>query len=314
MKPTVVELGQIYKAKNPGEVDHISDEEVGYYVQSLSPYYASKVIDVTPTNSTTSLQVVHNKSIENRPLVTEDIIPLSFNDQTQTRLQNLQNSLKPNQWFFRNLRQQYNSDKDIAYNEIITKHALVIIEQGARVEKAAMERHTEMVKYQRFIKENEYALLELQAATQLLQDATYNGLTLENYQKLKKKEFKAHLKRIKKAQEYAHLERMEMIKRSSANEQDLSDIRVNEYRQKSQIDLEDESKTAYEKLKFKIVGERLSSHQEVALLQDMIDEQYVKIAEIWESEIIPEAAKPDMVASRKRIIEKYMDRQNEAQK
>ncbi|CAN5361215.1 hypothetical protein BH10ACI1_BH10ACI1_02730 [soil metagenome] len=289
---TIKDLGKLIKEKYP-EYGDMPDEEVGRLMKDRFPDAYNDFEDTGLSVSSNQLQVNISNAIDRTAHEHVDF---------------LRNKLKPNNGWFSSWLQTTRSQRNIRLLDVLAANEIAIIQHGAILERAARLQQQERLEYEIYIKEHESTLMALEARRFLFIKATEMGLSVEDYSEHRKAELAVDLE-IRKYMATEGMEKLAAIHK----EKELSNIRINEHREKAQIDFQNEVGMAQEELRLQIIADHLTHHQQITLIQDLIDDQYIKIDAVRTSKIIPEGAKPEIIESRMRIIEMFMRHQNETQ-
>jgi hypothetical protein len=196
----------------------------------------------------------------------------------------------------------------------------LVIEQAAMLERAAINDKKRRAEFQTFIAQHTVLFIELKAKAKVIKKAAKRGLDFESQIAVRSQELLDESETKKQATllslQIQNDSRLDLIKHEQSIEKEklASELKLKEYKEKAEIDLKKEVQEAEERLKFDIVGEHLTRQHVVAELQNLIEIQYVKIAEIEDSTTIPTSAKQNMIDSRLRIIKMFEKQQDEAQK
>jgi hypothetical protein len=232
---------------------------------------------------------------------------LTLSNETQSQLATLRDNFNINKGKFSTWLQITRSQRNTRLIEVLTENELAVIEHGAVIEKAVREKEKSELEYLRFLQEHRYELMELQTKEYLLQEATRNFLPLEDYVEVRKEELLTDLRIKEYLATDGRVSSVEKLKQES-------EIKLNEHRVKADIDHEYEVRDAQERLRLEIIARHLTNQQKISFIQDLVDEQFIKIEETRASTLIPEGAKQNMIDSRMRIVQMYERQQDEAQK
>lgn len=199
------------------------------------------------------------------------------------------------------------STKQVAIVKNMTDVQKMILEQTLSHAKALQEQRRTAAEFYIFMQQNYAQLEQLKQSIEYNQKAYNQGFLPETFDHVNKvnAETEARIKETTTIEDMRHKHSLEKT------EQEV-ELELKKYKEKVATDLNANIESAKAELEFEIIANHLTGHKQVALIQDLIDIQYIKIDDIRNSNIIPEGAKKDMITARERIIRMYMKQQEEA--
>lgn len=291
---TVADLGRAYKLKKAPRLNHLSDEDAGRQLKSEYPGKYTQYQDV-------------GIAVRNSAEMTTTVPLQLINYDLENKIQTLIDRHNPHMGIFVSWWRKKKVQGQNNYLEESLKQQDMMVTNVVRVAREIIEGRRREAELQSYLTQNQYWVLELQARGKLLVEATAVGMNVDDYSDWNRFEKEFQLR--EKALQDDHYRKLQ----SDAEAQRLASLT---YTQRANVDTDNEVKLAYEKLRFQIIAERLTDQQIIGFIQDMIDDQFIKIAQVEESaakRLIPVSAKDNIVQSRQRIIQMYMEQQNETQ-
>jgi hypothetical protein len=168
-----------------------------------------------------------------------------------------------------------------------------ILGQAVAIEDAVINGKRKVLDLQRFIAENERLFSELRYHEGLFEKAveeghTVEGLNQKNLDRVRSENYIAE-------QESATDNRIKL-------EQALLEIRLTEFKELEAIKLNNELKMAQERVRLGFMVESLSTHQQIMMVQEMLDSIYKQIEEIDASDHLLAPTRRRMIQDREQII------------
>lgn len=326
---TLKELGQKAKRAEPDEYGHLSDEEAGRRAKrDYYPLYE----DYEETALVRRRQLTDIRRHEHLQMATE-----------------LVRYFDPNEGIFSAWMTRYQNAKRSNTLDTYLPVSLKLIEHGALLEQAAFDSEKRYQEYIAFIENNAIQLKLFREHLKLAKKAARKGFTIEGLEKynLLEAEIKGRLRvieteyreRLKYEKEMALIHQdnarneqryktsaelyLEMCRREreeTEHRRRLEAIELEHQRKMEglqrqlQIESDNEIKLAQEQLRLQIISKHLTEQQKIAFVQDLIDQQYKFIAETQADRTLTAEAKRSIIESRQRIIQMFMEQQNEAQR
>lgn len=296
---TVSDLGKKLKAKHPHKFGHLSDAEAGRLAKQEFPGAYTDYIDE-------ALAIRGTQSIVAEPRITA-----LANSDLERKVAFIWNQHVPGMW---NVISWYRRKKMGSQNLTLqtgyTQIQLLFGQVNAITEQVINQIKSEK-QLELFIRDHHYKLMEVAKAMELLQQATDAGLTIDNYQEMRLLEYETNIRTAgEKAMAQIHVWREERLAELRKKEKD------DEHRRKIDAldkEVDREIKLAQEQLRLEIIARHLTNQQQMSYIQDLIDQEYITIAEIQDNPKLPEGAKQNIINSRMRMVEMLMKQQDEAQ-
>lgn len=292
---TIKDLGRAKKIQSPGKYDDISDEDLGRALKIKYPGEYDDFVD-------TAITMRGSQSLGRR-------------NNTQNLEERGMELWQKTDGEMGKFVAWWRGRKIDAKNQVIVK---AITQFKLLAEQADLQANRVIKEIEReaelrlFLQRHHYEIEQLKIFTRLAQKAEAQGMTLETAQEAILAEMQTELK-IKEmtAKNNLEIERENLQFERKEKEAEAEQRRKIELRDK---EFQTEVDLANEKLRLAIIVDHLTKQQVVTLLQDLIDQQYIKIAEMKEDPKIPASAKAEIEQSRLRIIQMFMEQQNETQR
>jgi hypothetical protein len=193
--------------------------------------------------------------------------PEQYKDFYPLQVVELYNYYDPNIGRLRSWWRRWKSEGRGKLHESLNNELRLILEKGAMLQDAAL---SSQQKFQTFVAQNHHLLLELRYKESLFEQAAAKGMTVETLQVTKL-------------------------------EEELSRIRITEFKEREAIQLNNELKRMQEQVRLALIAKALSSHQRLMLVQELLDGLYRQIEDLDHSGLKPETRKR-MIEDREAII------------
>lgn len=302
---TVSDLGKKLKAKHPQKFGHLTDADAGRQAKAEYPeHYGHYEDDGLAVTSYQGITPFYTPQPQSTGLIGTD-------QNIERKIQKLWDKHDSQMGTFVGWWRRHKVEAQNRYLTQANEQQRLLIEQAMMITEAVIKGRKTEQEFQLFLANNHYQIVQLQVWGMLLVEAAKEGLSVAA---LEEKRLSEHYAQIRN-QEEALKQQGEQASYDRKIEADREAQRLASltYTQKTTTDTDNEVRLAYEKLKFQIIAEHLTQQQVIDFIQDLIDQQFIKIAQTAEDSKIPTSAKQNITESRMRIIQMYMEQQNETQ-
>jgi hypothetical protein len=279
MRKKITDIGREFRQRNPKYSD-LTDEQAGQMVIAARPEIYKPVL----TKTVSSLELI--------------------NPQLENKIQALIHRHDSNMGVFVSWWRKRKTRGQNEYLDEAGKQHELLITQAVRLSIEIIEGRKREVEFVTFIAQHRHAIAELHANGKMIIAAANVGMYPNEYSSWNR---------------FASEYRLKMKEAAAAHERDMekqrqeSLLRTQEKTAAAQIVTDNEIIMAQEELKLAIIADNLNGQQIMVLIQDLIDDQYIKIAKMWDDKSIPASAKPQIAHSRERMIKMFMKQQDETQ-
>jgi hypothetical protein len=173
--------------------------------------------------------------------------------------------------------------------------------------RAVCEQKTSIANFMMYLRRNEAELKHLVCEVKRHEQAAAEGMLVDDYSKANRDRW-ANEDKMDQQKAQADLDHKHQQERLEKE----SELRMKEYTDKKETDLRVEIEHAKARMEFEIIAKHLLGHKKAALLQDQIEVQYVRIADIRKDPLLTADAKKWMEESRLGLIDMYREAQREA--
>lgn len=300
--PTLAEVMHFVRTRYHSQYAEYSDAELAEMIQE------NYDLDDEPTSLAIRPYTGLQLSSSNGPSAYPD-------RELSKQLREIHEYYQPNKGRFRMWLDEIRSNRRAKHVREMNSEMMALIERGKMLEDQAISSRRKREELNTFIAENQFHLFKLMKYAERITRAvsegvSVNGLEEANLYRMKTNDdirMEQELARIKQNQEDAdHSRRLE--KEEAEHRRDL------EKREKiAKIELDNEIQLAQEEIRLAIIADNLTWQQQMILIQELIDNEYIKIAEVEANPKIPASAKKKIIESRERMIEMFMEQQSETQ-
>lgn len=284
MKKSVSDLGKLIKAKNP-KYRQYSDEEAGRKLQERYPFRYREFTEIESFDEASS----H--------------FDFDYTPERLNKLQVLEDYYNPKRGVFTSWWQRTKSEARTKLQDQLNAEQLSVIQQGIELEHAIRLGKRGEIEFKNFIHQNAVALSQLKNEFTIIEAATNAGFRAENHQDLKTEEAR---NQITIQMEMARSSIMDMENRAA------SELRINEHRSMTSIDLSNEIALKNEIVRLSMLAKQFSEHQGLFLIQELIDSTLRQVQEIRVA-ALDEDVKRRMLEHREEIIDALVKDRRERQ-
>lgn len=291
---SIKDLGALVKRKYPGKYDDLADEKIGVLIKKK---YPDSYLDF-------------------------------FDDDTFNKVTDLMKFYDPNKGRLSSWWQRGKSESRARLLTVLNEEQRLVIEQGAILQDAVLEGKRKMVDFEMFLANHQFALFQMKANAQLIEDALAQGYTSENWQQVKLNREAGDLSNknlthnVSETIRYEGAQTDNQIKlqdnqygwelklgKELPSETDneiklaaaLSQIRMQEAREGEAAKLNNEIAKMQEEVRLAMIADSLNGYQKRVLIQELLDQVYKQIEEIRFSEML-DSTKLRMIQDREEII------------
>jgi hypothetical protein len=300
--PTLSDLGQIIRRISPERWEGWTDEEIGRATKQELPgqyeEYTEGNRSMTVTPPPERRDGLKDAMTVLKPDGSTGISPL-----TVKQVEEVRDYYSPHKGIFSSWLQRIKADGRGKLLDSLYSEQLSLIERGSLLEDKARKNEKAGIEYKRWVIGNAQALQQLRATSELLDNATEEGLTLQSHQELLVSDRKSSI--VVKHEQGLSKVRLGEVTGTADNitdneirkEKASADVRMKEAQNTLNLKIQEQQ----EIVRLAIISKTLTGYQETIMIQGMIDKLYRQIDKIKVGNFSAET-KRLMIEDRERII------------